>query len=171
MGLFKNLFGSKKPNELEIIEKSIEFLRLGIFSYLYNNKYIAKYGEREATFWAAAVMNTLIMEDATNDDGKQFYCKYKDEILEEAQLVHKDLELSSAASYLYAAQTIYIAVITKDPFSKRAQEIGEQATHLGIYIPNTYDICGSNDMTQVVYRIAEFSKEFLEKHSGKKGQI
>ena len=168
MGLFKKIFGSEKPHELEIIEKSIEFLRLGIFAYLYNNKYIAKYGEKEATFWAAAVMNTLVMEDATNDEGKRFYSKYKDEILEEAQQVHKDHELSSAASYLYAAQTIYIAAVTKHPFSEKAKEIGTQATRLGIYIPNTYDICGSNDMTKVVYSIADFSKEFLERHSGNK---
>lgn len=163
MRFIDKFFKVKKTAELENIEKSIECLRLGIFAYLHKNKFTTIYGDEEAKFWAAAVMNTLILAEATNNQGKEFYCNNKDKIFEEAQRVSEDDDLSLAVSYLYAAQTIYIAAVTKDPFSERAQEIGEQATRLGIYIPNTYDICGNDDMSTVVQSIANFAQTFLDK--------
>ena len=63
--------------------------------------------------------------------------------------------------YLYAAQTLLLAIELRDPFSARAQELGERATELSILIPNTYDICGSGDARECVRAISEYASRFV----------
>lgn len=165
MGLFGNLFGGGQPDVQRILDEIIQCLRIGIFSYLFKNKYLPVFGEEEAKFWAVAVLNTIILEEPGNEQARIFYERNKEKILQDAFNISEDKELSIAVSYLYAAQTIYLAVVTKNPFSHKSQELGEQATRLGIYIPNTFDICGSNDPIECINSIGIFAKDFLNKHA------
>jgi hypothetical protein len=165
--VIKNVYqeNGKGPRAaLEVVDQSINCLRLGIFSYL-QKKYVPVFGKEDAKFWAVAVLNAIIVEEPGNEQAKAFYRKNKDKILKEALNVRNDNELATAASYLYAAQTIYLAGLTKAPLSQRAQELGEQATRLGIYIPNTYEICGSNDISTCINSIDSFAKEFVNKNA------
>jgi hypothetical protein len=165
--VIKNVYqeNGKGPRAaLEVLDQSINCIRLGIFSHL-QKKYVAVFGKEEATFWAVAVLNTIVLEEPGNEQAKVFYRRNKDKILREALNVRNNNELATAASYLYAAQTIYLAGLTKAPLSQRAQELGEQATRLGIYIPNTYEICGSNDIGACINSIDSFAKDFLDKNA------
>lgn len=171
MGFFGKLFGRSQPVELEVLNESIKGLRIGIFAYLFKKKYVTIFGEEEAKFWAAAVLNTMTLEEPGNEQARVFYERNKEKILQEAFNVNKDKDLFAAASYLYAAQTIYLSVMTKNPFSQRAQELGEQATRLGISTPNAYDICGSNDIKECIYSIDRFAKDFLNKHASTKFKV
>jgi hypothetical protein len=154
--------------DFELLDKSIDFLCLGIFRYLLKKKYAPVYGEKMAKFWAAAVLNTILLQPPSNNEAQDFYRKNQEKILQDAVNINKDEELATATSYLYAAKTISLAATTKNIYSERSQELGQQATRLGIYIPNTYDICGTDNMGDCIKSIDSFAKAFLNKNS--KGQ-
>jgi hypothetical protein len=75
--------------------------------------------------------------------------------------LHLDPALSEALSYLYAAQTLYPAYATRDPFSERSQVLGKRATKLLIHIPNTYELCGSSDGNECIAAIASYALKFF----------
>ncbi len=75
MGFFDKLFGPGK--DLDVLDDSISCLRLGIFSYLFKKNYLPVFGDEKAKFWAAAVLNTIILEAPGNDEAMVFYKKTK----------------------------------------------------------------------------------------------
>ncbi len=72
-----------------------------------------------------------------------------------------DPMLSEALSYLYAAQTLYLAFATRNPFSEEAEALGKRATKLSIHIPNTYELCGSGDANECIDAIASYALRFF----------
>lgn len=72
-----------------------------------------------------------------------------------------DPVLAEALSYLYAAPTLYLAYVTHNPFSERAQALGQRATQLSIHIPNTYELCGSGDANECIAAIASYALKFF----------
>jgi hypothetical protein len=82
-------------------------------------------------------------------------------VTKEAMKLHDNEVLAEACSYLYAAQTIYLAYLSHNPLSDRAIELGNRATELSMHIPNTYDLCGSNDINQCVIAIAKYAADFF----------
>jgi ABC-type sugar transport system ATPase subunit len=81
-----------------------------------------------------------------------------------ASAQQQQVEIAKAFSYLYAAQTLYLVWLTKSPMSERALEMGRRATELSLYIPSTYDICGSADVVECIRAIMLFATDFLEKN-------
>ena len=80
MGLFGKLFGGGQPDVPKILDKIIQCLRIGIFSYLFKSKYLPVFGEEEAKFWAVAVLNTIILEEPGNEQARVFYERNKEKM-------------------------------------------------------------------------------------------
>lgn len=161
MSFINKLFGKSKPVFEKLLDGSIEKIRLGIFARLYS-KYAIEFGENEAKFLAAAILNCVVMEEPGNDEAQRYYENKASLITTEAMKLYENEALAEACSYLYAAQTIYIAYLSHNPLSDRANQLGNRATELSIYIPNTYDLCGTNDINQCVNAIAKYATEFLQ---------
>jgi hypothetical protein len=169
--------GAERPVRLQILEESIAHLRLTVFIYLYEKKYLPVFGKEEAAFLAAAVVNTMLHEAPGNEQAKVYYERNKDKIFQEASKISKDKELSGiagGASYLYAAEILYataminnpyLASTTKELYSKVIHVLEEQATLLDIWIPDSYSICGSNDVREWICHIYCFAKDYLDKHA------
>ncbi len=163
MGIISKILDSFKDRTIELLEASIAQLRLGIFSRL-SKKYFDNYGKQNGEFLSAAILNKILLEEPGHDEGKQFRENNNVLIEEELLKIPDDEVIVNALSYLYAAQTLYLVYLTKEPFSKRAQELGEQATRLSIYIPNTYDICGSDNVQECVLEIMKYSSKFFNEY-------
>jgi hypothetical protein len=161
MGIFARLFGNSNCQSVEILEASITQLRVGVFARL-SKEYITVYGKQNGEFLSAAILNEALLESPGNHDGELYRNENASLIERESLQLASDPEIASALSYLYAAQTIYLVFVTKEPLSKRAQELGEQATRLSISIPNTYDICGSSDVRECILAIREYATKFVE---------
>ncbi len=161
MGILAKIFGGSKKQTIELLEASITQLRVGLFSRLSKN-YYPIYGKQKGEFLSAALLNNVLLKKPGNKDGEHFYLNNVVLIEEELKKLSSDTVIAEALSYLYAAQTLYLVFITKDPFSKGAQEFGEQATNLSIYIPNTYDICGSDNVQECVLEIMKYSSKFID---------
>ncbi len=162
MSILDKIFGSKdsgtsQREDLRLLDESIKNLRLGIFAYLMKKKYAPVYGREAAKFWAAAVLNTIVLDSFANKEGWAFYKRNKEKILQDALTIKTDKELAIAVSYLYAALTIFPAATTNNT----SQELSQQAMRLGIYIPNIYDICRSDNISDCIVIINNFSKTFL----------
>ena len=161
MGILAKIFGGHKEQTIELLEASITQLRVGLFSTL-SKFYYPIYGKQDGEFLSSALLNNVLLEKPGNIDGENF-CRNNVELIEE-ELKKLSFEkvIAEALSYLYAAQTLYLVFITKDPFSKQAQKLGEKATKLSIYIPNTYDICGSDNVQECVFEIMKYSSKFID---------
>lgn len=160
MGLFNKLFGKAKLDFSKLLDSSIERLRLGIFAQLYS-KFTKEIGENEAKFLAAAVLNYVVTEEPNNNDAQRYFTEKESLITTEAKKLCEIKVLAEACSYLYAAQTIYLAILCHNPLSDRSVLLGNRATELSIHIPNTYDLCGSGDAKQCIIAIAEYATEFF----------
>jgi hypothetical protein len=160
MGIISKIFGCFKNQTIELLEASIAQLRLGIFSRL-SKRYFKDYGKQNGEYLSAAILNKILLEEPGNDEGKLFSENNALLIEKELQTISEDKIIADAFSYLFAAQTLYLVYLTKEPFSKRAQELGEQATKLSIYIPNTYDICGSDNVQECVLEIMKYASKFI----------
>jgi hypothetical protein len=161
MRFLSKIFGSSKNQLIELLEASITQLRVGIFSRL-SKKYISAYGKQKADLLSAAILNEALLEEPSNTEGDAFRKNNVLLIEDELKKISTDTIVSQAFSYLYATQTLYLVFITKEPFPKRARELGEQATLLSIYIPNTFDICGSDNVQECVIEIMNYATKFVE---------
>lgn len=163
MEIISRIFDRFKDHTIELLEASIAQLRLGIFSRL-SKKYFDDYGKQNGEFLSAAILNKILLEEPGNDEGKQYRENNNVLIEEELRKIPDDTIIADALSYLYAAQTLYLVYLTKEPFSKRAQELGEQATRLSVYIPDTYDICGSDNVQKCVLEIMKYASKFFNEY-------
>lgn len=168
MSFFRSLFKrSARPVVVQLLEESNQHLRLGMFAYLCKNRYDPLYGNEQANLWAVAVLNTVLVEEATNEEGRTFYETNRQNVMPEALKLRDHPLLAECASYLYAAQVIYLATMTMDPLPEHSRELAARATELGLYIPNTFDICGSSDAAECSRRIADFATEFFARHGSR----
>lgn len=169
------MFGGGPEEKLKILDESIEVLSFAIFIYLFK-KYIPIFGKDKANLWAVGIINTFTLRPPGNEEAKVFYEKHAAEIFEETATISQDTELSGPSggvSYLYAAEILYSTAMTKSPqidnetksiYLDRIQALEEQAVHMGIWIPDSYQICGCNDVTKCISRIHAFANNFLNKH-------
>lgn len=161
MGLIDKILG-RKPDPLITLEQAIERLQAGILINL-----TTEYGTRlkltppsDAVVLANCVLSYATVMTPMGERAQQYYKNH-------GEFVHKqaaELASSSVAkplSYLYAAITILLAVRTRNPLSELASELGARATELSIYIPNTYDICGSGDAVECTYVISDYASKLV----------
>jgi hypothetical protein len=144
-----------------LLDESITQLRVGVFSRLLK-KYTPIFGEAQGKFLCAAILNEALLEDPGNNEAKKYLARNQDLVKSESLNLHTDTDLAEGLSYLYAAQTLYLAFATRNPFSERAAELGQRAADLSIYIPNTYDICGSGDANACILAISHYAISFVE---------
>jgi len=163
MGILSKIFGNSKKQTIELLEASITQLRLGLFSKLFKI-YNPIYGKQDGEFLSAAILNNVLLEKPGNINSENFYRNNVELIEEKLQELSSNRIIAEALSYLYAAQTLYLVFITKNPYSKQAQELGEQANKLSIYIPNTYDICGSDNIHECVLEIMRYASRFFDEN-------
>ncbi len=163
MGFFSKIFSDSNKQNIKLLEATITQLRVGIFSRL-SKKYIPVYGKQNGEFLSVAILNEALIENPTNEEAENYCRNNKLLINEEVLQLSFDPVISEAFSYLYAAQTLLLVFLTREPFSKRSQELGEQASRLGIYIPNTFDICGSDNAQECIFAIMEYSTKYLKKN-------
>jgi hypothetical protein len=164
MGSINKLFGQPKPDYIEILDTSIEKLRLGVFAHLFS-KYLKELDAAQAKFLAASVLNEIVVEKPSNLDAEHYYAANLNMIYQESLKLSQNEILSEALSYLYAAQILFLVHLTKQPISERSMLLTERATELSIYIPSTYDICGTDDAKQCTLYIAKFADEFFQEAS------
>jgi hypothetical protein len=162
MRILERLFGGQKARSVALLEGAIGRLRVGLFATLDKSHRAAYADERFRTFLCAAILNHVVVEPPGNNEAVKFAETHWALIEAEARKIGDDPEISRIASYLYAAQILHAAISTRDPFSERAQVLGERATDLGIYIPNTYDICGQGDGASCTIAIAEYANEVTD---------
>jgi hypothetical protein len=163
MGWMEKLARTLKPAPpapIQLLEESMSRLRIGIFARLLR-KYAPVRGEEEGKFLSAALLNEALTEEPRNDQARKYLARNRSVVAQELMKLRDDAGLAEALSYLYAAQTLYLACATRSPLSERAQALGERATELGIYIPNTYDLCGSGDANACVLAIVEYARRFF----------
>lgn len=161
MGFLGRPFKKQNPPAIDALQVSIDQLRLGLFVRLLA-KYRSLIGEQQGRFLAAAIINTAIVEDPANPEATEYKAKNMALIQEEAEKLNLNDEFAEALSYLYAAESIVLTYRAKDRASERAKQIVHRASELSLHIPNTYDICGSDDFSQCVLAIAEYATAFVK---------
>jgi len=160
MRIISRIFGHSQNQIIELLEASISQLKAGIFAKL-SKKYIMVYGKEKGELLSAGIINNAFLENQGNKKAEIFFQDNLSLIEKESLNISKNTEINRAFSYLYAAETIYQAFITKELLSNRSRELGERATLLSINIPNTYDICGSNNIHECVIAIMEYASKFF----------
>ena len=105
-------------------------------------------------------MNEAVDEAPTTREAYDYLERNRILVHREAQRLHEDPQLSKALSYLYAAQILEISAETRRHDHPRSDELLERAVKLGVYLPNTYDICGTGNALDAVLAIAEFAGSF-----------
>ena len=174
MGLLDRLFRRTASPATRLID-AITNLQIGIVTNL-----IIEYGSRlpqfDAVSLAGAVLSEVVMEPPTSAEIATFSHAHstlvRTELLRLGQnagflRLRHNAGVADALSYLYAAKTIQLALLNRSPLSKEVTDIGARATELGIYIPNTYDICGSADPNQCLIAIGEFADRYREQAFGR----
>jgi hypothetical protein len=141
---FRKMGPEQKREALASLENSYLMIKVGIFAQLCV-KYLPIYGKEQANFLAVAVTNEALLLAPANRDAETYLRKNRANITAEAMKLSLDPTMAKAFSYLYAVRTIYLTYATGSPSSRPVLELGKRATELSIYIPNTYDICGSGD--------------------------
>jgi hypothetical protein len=150
---------------LGLLARSEQNLSLGIFAQL-RKRYSFGRSEQDCNLLCAAIVNLLAAHSPANRDGEQFLARNRDAVEHAAlELPHDDV-LAKAISYLYAAMIVRFSIETAQPVSSQAAEILEFANRLGFYIPNTIDICGSNNVEDCVLAIDKYAREFAKLTTG-----
>jgi len=149
-------------------EYADESLRLGLFSLLVD-RHASRYPDEKTNFLSAAVLNAILAEEPTNQEGRRYLEERKDLIALEAGRVYEDSKLVRACSSLYAVQIICwnfqagrAAAFGKSPIptGNRSMELVQRASQLRIHIPNTYELCGTEDAIDSIVALCRIAAEF-----------
>lgn len=159
MGIFSKLFGKSRHDYVRLLDESITKLRLAAFTRL--EKYLAAHG-KDTNFLAAGILNEALVEEPGNTDAQKYLEQNRQLIKSETRKLNQDPKLAEVLSYLYAAQTLYLAIVTHNPFSNRTQELGNKAIELSLNIASIYQICGSNDAQKCIVALSEISTRLYE---------
>jgi len=62
--------------------------------------------------------------------------------------------------------TLRFSMETAQPVSAQSIEILEIANRLGFYIPNTFDVCGSDNVADCIVAIDKYAREFARSATG-----
>lgn len=161
MGILGRLLG-RKTDPLKTLEDAIERLQIGITMNLmeiYGTR-AEPQASREAVLLANCVLSYATVMDPIGEKAQHYKKTHADLIRHEAAGLSRLPMVAEAFSYLYAAITILLAVRTRDPFSELSAKLGARATELSLYIPNTYDICGTEDVAECIKAITTYSENY-----------
>lgn len=103
---------------------------------------------------------------AANQDGEQFVASNRDAVEQAALELQHDEILAKAVSYHYAAMIVRFSIERAQPASPQAAEILDLANRLGFDIPNTFDICGNNNVENCMEAIEKYAREFARSATG-----
>jgi hypothetical protein len=152
----------RKPDPVASLVDAIERLQIAIASNL-----ITDYGTRlrlqtpgEAVLLADCVLSYATAMNPVGESAQQYGKTHANLVETEALRIATLAEVAEAFSYLYAAITLLLAIRSGNPFSDTSVELGTRATELSLYIPNTYDICGSDDAVCCIQAIAMFATNY-----------
>ncbi len=165
MGFLGKLFRGTAPPVTVLVE-AITQLQVGILTNLMVG-YRSRVAPSDVPLFAASVLSAAILEPPISAEATEFSEAHSALVREETLKLGENPEVVDALSYLYAVKTLHLAFVTRNPLSEDAEKLGARATQLGIYIPNTYDICGSGDAIECIRAIGEFAKKYREQAFGK----
>jgi hypothetical protein len=130
-------------------------LRVGIFRLL-AEKYRPLWGDQNK-FLCAGILNWVLLESASNEDGKAFYELNKDLIAKEALTLHTDPEAAKALSILYMFTAIRLG--PNDP--ERLMKLANRASELHIWIPSQEEVCPTADVMAFLSALDRYASELL----------
>jgi hypothetical protein len=130
-------------------------LRLGIFRLL-GEKYSPSWGD-QSKFLCAGILNWILLESASNEDGKAFFEVNKHLIEQEAITLGGDPELYTALSILYMFTAIRLG--PNDP--ERLTRLADRASELHIRIPSQEEVCPTDDVMVFLSAIDRYASELL----------
>jgi hypothetical protein len=157
MSFLGNLF-RPRPERATTLTEPIELLQMAILTKL-TVHYSSRFSPTEALVLANCVLTYAMLVEPQGADAQK-YCESHEELVrDQAAQLSTNVEVAEAFSYLYAALTIHVAILTKNPFSEPAARLCDRATELSLYIPNTYDICGSDNASECVQAIQTFAQK------------
>ena len=163
--IFRSRATKIREATLGLLARSEQNLSLGIFARLLKRHSPGR-SEQDCNLLCAAIVNEIAGHSPANKDGEQFMAKNR-EVVELATLeLQHDEQLAEAVSYLYAAMIVRLSIETAQPVSARSAEILELANRLGFYIPNTFDICGSDNPEDCIVAIDKYAREFARSAAG-----
>jgi hypothetical protein len=165
MGFLGKQFGEKATPAALLVDAMTQ-LQVGILTNLIV-EYRSLAAQANVTLLAAAVLNEAVLESPINAEADQFSRAHSELVRKETLKLCQNPDIAEALSYLYVAKTLHLAFATRNPLSEEAERLGERATELGIYIPNTYDVCGSGDAIECIRAIGEFAKKYSDHAFGR----
>jgi len=159
MGFFSNLFRPQQQLATTLVE-AIERLQMALLTKL-TIHYSARFPPTEALSLANCVLTYAMLVEPTSDDAKKYYQAHRQFVCDQAAQLSANADVAEAFSYLFAALTIHIAIQTRSPVSEPAAQLCTRATELSMYVPNTYDICGTGDAGECIAAISVFSQNYM----------
>ena len=160
MSLLSKLFG-RGASPMAALADAITQLQVGILTNLII-AYRSVVAHADVTSLAAAVLSEAVMELPINTEVDRFFRAHSELVHDQTLKLCENPGIAEALSYLYAAKTLHLAFVTRNPFSAEAERLGGRATELGIYIPDTYAICGSGDALECIRAIGEFARRYRD---------
>jgi hypothetical protein len=165
MGLFSSFLRPRRQ-PAAILTEGIERLQMGTLTNL-TALYSSRLPASEALLLANCVLTYAMRVEPLGPKAQSYKKSHQDLVDKEAAQLSNNVEVAQALSYLYAALTIHFAIQTGDPLSKPAIQLGERATELSLYIPNTYDICGSGDALKCVEAVGIAAQNYMNQALGR----
>jgi hypothetical protein len=160
LGIFRSKAAKLREAALGLLARSEQNLLLGIFAQL-RKTYSSGRSEQDCNLLCAAIVNKILGQSPTNKDGEQFLAGNRDAVEQAALELQHDELLATTVSYLYAAIIVRLSIETAQPGFTQSAEIQELANRFGFYIPNTFDICGSNNVEDCIVAIDKYAREFV----------
>ena len=143
-------------NSVHLADEVERKLRLGIFRLL-GEKYRPSWGD-QSKFICAGMLNWILLELASNEDGKAFFEANKNVIEQEAMTLHMDSKLATALSILYTFTLIRLG--PKAP--ERSMRLADRASELNIHIRAQEEVCATADVMVFLSAIGEYASELLK---------
>ena len=156
----------RKVDPVSSLTESIERLQAGIVTNL-TVAYSTTTSPAESVLLATSVVSYAMAVEPPETNAARFSATNRDLVKAKSGELAGNETVAQAASYLYAALTILIAIRSRDPLSEAAQTLGSRATELSIHVPNTYDICGSDDALECIAAIHSYSQTYLNSALGR----
>jgi hypothetical protein len=165
LGIFKSRASKTREAALGLLARSEQNLSLGIFAQL-RKKYSPGRSEQDCNLLCAAILNEIVGHSPANKNGEQFLDGNRNAVEQAALELQHDELFATAVSYLYAAIIVGLSIGTAQPFSSQSAEILELANRFGFYIPNTFDICGTDSVEDCIIAIDKYAREFARSATG-----
>lgn len=163
LGIFRSRAKKTREAALGLLARSEQNLSVGIFAHLCR-RFSAGRSEQDCSLLCAAIVNQIAGHKLTNKEAEEFLASNRDTVEQSAFDLRFDKALAGAISYLYAAMIIRLSIETGQ-FSSRSADIVEIADRLGFHIPNTFDICGSNNVEDCILAIDKYARDFARSAS------